>query len=40
MCKPKTAEDDKFYRHEGFDFEAIQKTLGKDIKKKKFKFGS
>ncbi|HAK89281.1 MAG TPA: monofunctional biosynthetic peptidoglycan transglycosylase [Nitrospiraceae bacterium] len=33
------AEDDKFYRHEGFDFEAIQKALEKDIKKKKFKFG-
>ncbi len=33
------AEDDKFYRHEGFDFEAIQKAIEKDIKKKKFKFG-
>ncbi len=33
------AEDDKFYRHEGFDFEAIQKAIEKDIKQKKFKFG-
>ena len=32
-------EDDKFWRHEGFDFEAMQKALEKDIKKKKFKFG-
>jgi monofunctional biosynthetic peptidoglycan transglycosylase len=33
------AEDDKFYKHEGFDIEAIQKAIGKDIKQKKFKFG-
>jgi monofunctional biosynthetic peptidoglycan transglycosylase len=33
------AEDDKFWRHEGFDFEAIQKAVQKDIKKKKFKVG-
>ncbi|MBI5676112.1 MAG: monofunctional biosynthetic peptidoglycan transglycosylase [Nitrospirae bacterium] len=33
------AEDDKFYQHEGFDFEAIQKALEKDIKQKRFKFG-
>jgi monofunctional biosynthetic peptidoglycan transglycosylase len=33
------AEDDKFWDHEGFDFEAIQKALEKDIKKKKFKAG-
>jgi monofunctional glycosyltransferase len=33
------AEDDKFWRHEGFDFEAMQKALKKDIKKKKFKAG-
>ena len=33
------AEDDKFWRHEGFDFEAIQKAIEKDIKEKKFKFG-
>ncbi len=33
------AEDDKFYQHEGFDYEAIEKALEKDIKQKKFKFG-
>jgi monofunctional biosynthetic peptidoglycan transglycosylase len=33
------AEDDKFWRHEGFDYEAIQKALEKDIKAKKLKFG-
>jgi monofunctional biosynthetic peptidoglycan transglycosylase len=33
------AEDDKFYQHEGFDFEAIQKAIEKDIKQKRFKFG-
>ncbi len=33
------AEDDKFYQHEGFDFNAIEKALEKDIKQKKFKFG-
>ncbi|MDI6801873.1 MAG: monofunctional biosynthetic peptidoglycan transglycosylase [Thermodesulfovibrionales bacterium] len=33
------AEDDKFYKHEGFDFEAIQEAIDKDIKEKKFKFG-
>lgn len=33
------AEDDKFWRHEGFDFDAIQKAVEKDIKKKKFAFG-
>jgi monofunctional biosynthetic peptidoglycan transglycosylase len=33
------AEDDKFWSHEGFDFEAMQKALEKDIKKKKFKVG-
>lgn len=33
------AEDDKFWSHEGFDFEAIQKAVEKDIKKRKFKFG-
>ena len=25
------AEDDKFWKHEGFDFEAIQKAIEKDI---------
>ncbi|MEK6528465.1 MAG: monofunctional biosynthetic peptidoglycan transglycosylase [Nitrospirota bacterium] len=33
------AEDDKFYEHEGFDFEAIEKAIEKDIKKKKIKYG-
>jgi len=33
------AEDDKFWKHEGFDFEAIQKAIEKDIQAKKFKFG-
>ena len=33
------AEDDKFWRHEGFDYEAIRKALEKDLKAKKFKFG-
>jgi len=33
------AEDDKFWSHEGFDFEAMQKALEKDIKKKTFKAG-
>jgi monofunctional biosynthetic peptidoglycan transglycosylase len=33
------AEDDKFWKHEGFDFEALQKAIEKDIQAKKFKFG-
>ncbi|HNZ65439.1 MAG TPA: monofunctional biosynthetic peptidoglycan transglycosylase [Smithella sp.] len=33
------AEDDKFWSHEGFDFDAMQKALEKDIAKKKFKVG-
>jgi monofunctional glycosyltransferase len=33
------AEDDKFWSHEGFDYEAIQKAVEKDIKAKKFKLG-
>ena len=33
------AEDDKFWSHEGFDYEAIQKALEKDIMAKKFKLG-
>jgi len=33
------AEDDKFWSHEGFDFEAIEKAIKKDIKKKMFKAG-
>jgi len=33
------AEDDKFWKHEGFDFTAMQKALEKDIQKGKFKVG-
>ncbi|HET6514319.1 MAG TPA: monofunctional biosynthetic peptidoglycan transglycosylase [Thermodesulfovibrionales bacterium] len=33
------AEDDKFWKHEGFDYEAIQKAMERDIKAKKFKLG-
>jgi monofunctional glycosyltransferase len=33
------AEDDKFWRHEGFDFVAMQKALEKDIKAGRFKAG-
>ncbi len=33
------AEDDKFWRHEGFDFDAIQKAMERDIKSGKFKAG-
>ncbi len=33
------AEDDKFWQHEGFDYEAMQKAIEKDIKAKKFKLG-
>jgi monofunctional biosynthetic peptidoglycan transglycosylase len=33
------AEDDKFWIHEGFDYEAIQKALERDIKAGRFKFG-
>ena len=33
------AEDDKFWSHEGFDFEAMQKALEKDLKQKTFKIG-
>lgn len=33
------AEDDKFWSHHGFDLEAIQKALEKDIQKGTFKFG-
>lgn len=33
------AEDDKFWKHEGFDYEAIQRAIEKDIKAKKFKLG-
>ena len=33
------AEDDKFWSHRGFDMDAIQKALEKNIEKGKFKFG-
>jgi monofunctional biosynthetic peptidoglycan transglycosylase len=33
------SEDDKFWWHEGFDYEAIQKAIEKDIKAGRFKFG-
>jgi monofunctional biosynthetic peptidoglycan transglycosylase len=33
------AEDDNFWSHEGFDYNAMQKALAKDIKKKKFQAG-
>ncbi len=33
------AEDDKFWTHEGFDYDAMQKAVEKDIKKKKFALG-
>lgn len=33
------AEDDKFWSHEGFDFEAISKALEKDLKARKFRAG-
>lgn len=33
------AEDDKFWHHEGFDFEAIEKAVEKNIKTGKFKVG-
>ena len=33
------AEDDNFWSHDGFDFNAMQKALEKDIKKKKFQSG-
>lgn len=33
------SEDDKFWMHEGFDFEAMKVALEKDLKKRKFKYG-
>ncbi len=32
-------EDDKFWRHEGFDFDAIQKAMEKDLKTRRFRAG-
>jgi monofunctional glycosyltransferase len=34
------SEDDKFWTHEGFDFDEIHKALEKDIKQKKFRYGA
>ncbi|MFA6472154.1 MAG: monofunctional biosynthetic peptidoglycan transglycosylase [Candidatus Latescibacterota bacterium] len=34
------SEDDKFWTHEGFDFEEIHKAIDKDLKRKKFKYGA
>jgi monofunctional glycosyltransferase len=33
------AEDDKFWSHEGFDYEAIRKAVEKDVMAKNFKLG-
>jgi len=33
------AEDDKFFQHEGFDWEALQKAMEKNIKKKRLGIG-
>lgn len=33
------AEDDKFWQHEGFDFEAMHQAFEKDIEKRQFKAG-
>jgi monofunctional biosynthetic peptidoglycan transglycosylase len=33
------AEDDNFWRHEGFDYEAIRKAIERDLEDKKFRFG-
>jgi monofunctional glycosyltransferase len=33
------AEDDKFYVHEGFDYESIQRAVERDLQAGKFKFG-
>jgi len=33
------SEDDKFWSHEGFDYEAMKMAIEKDIKAGKFKFG-
>ena len=34
------SEDDKFWTHEGFDFEAIEEAAAKNFKRKKFAFGA
>ncbi|OPY90285.1 MAG: Penicillin-binding protein 2D [Syntrophus sp. PtaU1.Bin208] len=33
------SEDDKFWRHEGFDYEALQKAFEEDIKKRRLQVG-
>ncbi|MEO0246839.1 MAG: monofunctional biosynthetic peptidoglycan transglycosylase [candidate division WOR-3 bacterium] len=33
------AEDDKFYKHEGFDLEGIKLAISKNLKKRKLKYG-
>jgi len=33
------AEDDKFFKHEGFDFEAIEKAIEKNLKEGRLKYG-
>ena len=33
------SEDDKFWSHKGFDFEAIKTALGKDIRNKTWRYG-
>jgi monofunctional biosynthetic peptidoglycan transglycosylase len=33
------AEDDKFWRHEGFDYESIEKAMIKNLKERKFAVG-
>ena len=34
------AEDAKFWKHDGFDFEAIQNAIERDIEERKFKIGA
>jgi monofunctional biosynthetic peptidoglycan transglycosylase len=34
------SEDDKFWKHEGFDYEAIESAVEKNVKEGKFKFGA
>lgn len=33
------AEDDKFWRHDGFDFQAIERAVERALKEKRFRFG-
>lgn len=33
------SEDDKFWHHEGFDYEALQKAIEEDLKQRRFKVG-